>query len=116
MRVRHGAHSDPDEIGLKIEFPEYGTCAYGAEMLAHLPPVPRIAGIGVELTSDMHLRSQVVSANSEYRAGTALALAAMTRRDELRIACRDKRQPAARAASSSCRHEFSSPGAAACRF
>ena len=116
MRVRHGAHSDPDEIRLKIEFPEYGACAYRAEVLAHLPPVPRIAGIGVERTCGMHLRSQVVGANPEYRPGTALALAAMTRRDELRIARRDKRQPAARAASSACRHESFVTGAVAGRF
>jgi hypothetical protein len=73
-------------IGAKIQFPKDGASALRAEMEAQRPFALSFADKDLMRALGLHLRSGIVSADSERRTGAALALAAMTCKGPVGIA------------------------------
>src|SRR6516162_4056959 len=78
QRVGERARSDADMVRADLRIPEHRGAAIGAEMKFDFSP--RVAGADVDLARplDAHLPLREMGADAEGRAGTPLALCAMT--------------------------------------
>src|SRR5215471_13110840 len=96
-RIGEGAKGDADKVRENFRIPEHRGAAVRAEMKFDLSPRVATAQVDLAPPLDADLLFREISADAKGRAGTPLALRAMTRCHECRFAGRLRAQRTAAA-------------------